>query len=160
MDIDSTFTLASPQVVAQDVTAAPLPTGSTAAEEPFILVRDGKEETVDQGLAALPFPAEAELHGVPVSEWPPAPAPDPNRVMAGLRDRVVVPKGPLGWLMAWSMPMVHKVFYGPVAEALDVQSDDRVLDVSQQHRRHLARRKHQIDNAGIGRALRHAVEFG
>ncbi len=99
-------------------------------EEPFIRVRDGREETVDQGLTALPFPADAELHGVPVAEWPPAPAPDPNRVMAGLRDRVVVPKGPLGWLMAWSMPWVHKVFYGPVADALDVQPEDRVLDVA------------------------------
>lgn len=130
VDIDATVTLSSPQVVAEDVTAAALPMGSLAAQEPFVLVRGGLEETVDQGLSALPFPADARLHGMPVSEWPQAPAPDRTGVLAALRDRLVVPKGPLGWLMAWSMPVAHKVFYGPVADALDVQSDDRVLDIA------------------------------
>jgi hypothetical protein len=130
LDMDATTTSRAPQVAVEDVTAAELPMGSTAAEEPFVLVRDGREETVDQGLAALPFPADAELVGVPVSGWPPAPAPGSKNLMAGLRDRVVVPKGPLGWLMAWSMPLMHKVFYGPVAEVLDVQPDDRVLEVA------------------------------
>lgn len=130
VDLEATVTLSAPQVVAEDLTAPDLPMGSAAVEEPFVLVSGGREETVDQGLASLPFPADAALSGVPVSEWPPVPPPDKNRVTAGLRDRLVVPKGPLGWLMAWSMPLAHKVFYGPVAGALEVQPDDRVLDVA------------------------------
>ena len=118
----------APQVVARDVVPADLPAGS--GEGSFHIVRGGRDEGVDQGLGGLPITVAAPLAGDPVAAWASRDAPASHAVPAGIRERIVVPRGPLGWLFAWSMPLAHRVFYGPVAEALDLRPGDRLLDVA------------------------------
>lgn len=45
-------------------------------------------------------------------------------------DQAAVPHGPLGWLAAVTMPMAHKVFYGPAADLLQLQPDDELVEVA------------------------------
>jgi SAM-dependent methyltransferase len=52
---------------------------------------------------------------------------DPKKLLIS---QVAVPHGPLGELAARTMPMAHKVFYGPAADRLNLQSDDTILDVA------------------------------
>jgi SAM-dependent methyltransferase len=42
----------------------------------------------------------------------------------------VEPTGALGWLTAWTMPLLFRSTYAKVARLLDVRSDDDVLDVA------------------------------
>jgi SAM-dependent methyltransferase len=46
-----------------------------------------------------------------------------------LIDQYTAPSGPLGWVAAWSMPLVFRTLYRAVAKALALRADDEVLDV-------------------------------
>jgi SAM-dependent methyltransferase len=47
-----------------------------------------------------------------------------------LRKQTAIPRGAAGWLVAVSMPMMHKVFYGPAADLLELQPDDDLVEVA------------------------------
>jgi len=42
----------------------------------------------------------------------------------------VKPTGAVGWLVAWTMPVLFRSLYGQIARLLDLQPDDDVLDVA------------------------------
>ncbi len=42
----------------------------------------------------------------------------------------VKPSGPLGWLVAWTMPLMFRSLHARVARLLEMQPDDDVLDVA------------------------------
>jgi ubiquinone/menaquinone biosynthesis C-methylase UbiE len=47
-----------------------------------------------------------------------------------LVSRIAVPRGPLGWLVAWMMPMAHRPIYELTADALELRPDDYLLEVA------------------------------
>jgi SAM-dependent methyltransferase len=47
-----------------------------------------------------------------------------------LRNQTAVPRGAAGWLVAWTMPMMHKAFYGPAADLLRLEPDDELVEVA------------------------------
>lgn len=51
-------------------------------------------------------------------------------IMQTLVAQGVKPSGPLGWLVAWSMPLFFGSLYREVARLLDLRPDDEVLDVA------------------------------
>ena len=67
-----------------------------------------------------------------------------------LKDRVLeqltVPRGVGGWIAALTMPMMHKGFYGPAADLLNLEPDDELVEIAcgsgaflDQHARHVKR---------------------
>jgi SAM-dependent methyltransferase len=42
----------------------------------------------------------------------------------------VKPSGPLGWVVAWTMPLMFRSVYAGIARRLDLRPDDDVLDVA------------------------------
>ena len=63
-----------------------------------------------------------------------------------LRSQTAVPRGAAGRLVALSMPMAHKVMYGPAAELLELEADDELVEVAcgsgvllQEHAGHVGR---------------------
>jgi len=72
-----------------------------------------------------------------------------------LRSQVAVPRGAAGRLVALTMPMYHKVLYGPAAELLQLEADDELVEIAcgsgvllQEHAGHV-KRVAGLDLSGI-----------